>query len=384
MFGRDLRARASDHDISEGCTMMHPEMNGNKKPGAGVALLRSAVAAAAFMLFVVAALLPVAAQDPKLTKFFQDSVGLTPDQIAAIRNGEPVAKNLPSRTPAEVFLFGAIYIHATPESYLKFAQDFDRLRKLPGYLALGVFSNPPQASDLKGFSFDNDDIKALKNCKPGDCLIQMPASSIETLQSSIDWSAPDVGEQVDRQLQKTALQRLLDYQQHGNLVLGVYNDKRDPTEVAQQFAYMLSYSKALPEDLPDFYQYLLDYPKAKPSNTEDAFYWARVKFGLKPTLRIVQMVTLHGSPSGPVAYAIAQKQLYASHYFETALDLSFCVRGSDDSKRPGFYLILAMGSEQAGLTGIKGSIVRKTAVGRSVSNLKDALASIKTTLEGKQ
>ena len=364
--------------------MMHPEMNGNKKPGAGVALLRSAVAAAAFMLFVVAALLPVAAQDPKLTKFFQDSVGLTPDQIAAIRNGEPVAKNLPSRTPAEVFLFGAIYIHATPESYLKFAQDFDRLRKLPGYLALGVFSNPPQASDLKGFSFDNDDIKALKNCKPGDCLIQMPASSIETLQSSIDWSAPDVGEQVDRQLQKTALQRLLDYQQQGNPVLGVYNDKRDPTEVAQQFAYMLSYSKALPEDLPDFYQYLLDYPKAKPSNTEDAFYWARVKFGLKPTLRIVQMVTLHGSPSGPVAYAIAQKQLYASHYFETALDLSFCVRGSDDSKRPGFYLILAMGSEQAGLTGIKGSIVRKTAVGRSVSNLKDALASIKTTLEGKQ
>lgn len=34
----------------------------------------------------------------------------------------------------------------TPESYLKFAQDFDRLRKLPNYLALGVFSNPPPAT----------------------------------------------------------------------------------------------------------------------------------------------------------------------------------------------------------------------------------------------
>jgi hypothetical protein len=205
---------------------------------------RSAIAAAALMILIAAVVLPVSAQDPKLMKFFRDDVALTPDQIAAIRSGQPVAKNLPSRTPAEVFLFGAIYIHATPESYLKFAQDFDRLRKLPDYLSLGVFSNPPQASDLKNFSFDNDDIKALKNCRPGDCLIQMPASSIEALRSSIDWSAPDLGDQVNRQLQKTALQHLLDYQQQGNPVLGVYNDKRDPTEVPRQFAYMLRAGRA--------------------------------------------------------------------------------------------------------------------------------------------
>jgi hypothetical protein len=70
-----------------------------------------------------------------------------------------------------------------------------------------------------------------------------------------------------------------------------------------------------------------------------------------------------------------------SQYFETALDLSFCVR-SVDPKQPGFYLIMAMGSEQAGLTGVQGSIVRKAAVGRSVSNLQNALKTIKTTLEG--
>ena len=291
---------------------------------------------------------------------------------------------MPSRTPAEVFLFGAIYIHAAPESYVKFHHDFDRLRKLPNYLALGVFSNPPQASDLNGFSFDADDIKGLKNCKPGDCLIQMPASSIEELQASIDWSAPDVSDQVNQQLQRTALQRLIAYQHEGNPALGVYNDKRDPTEVPKQFAYMLSYTKALPARLPDFYNYLLEFPKSKPANVDDTFYWARVKFGLKPTLRIVQLITMKGSPADAVAYAIAEKQLYSSHYFETALDLSFCVRGSDDSKQPGFYLIMAMGSEQAGLTGVKGSIVRKTAVGRSVSNLQNALRNIKTTLEGKQ
>jgi hypothetical protein len=178
------------------------------------------------------------------------------------------------------------------------------------------------------------------------------------------------------------LQDLLTYQREGNQALGVYNDKRDPTDVPNQFAYMLSYSKALPARLPDFYNYLLAYPSAKPTNVEDTFYWARVKFGLKPTLRMVQLVTMRGNPGDEVAYAIAEKQLYSSHYFETALDLSFCVRGSDDSKQPGFYLIMAMGSEQAGLTGAKGAIVRKTAVGRSVSNLQNALATIRNVLEG--
>jgi hypothetical protein len=78
-------------------------------------------------------------------------------------------------------------------------------------------------------------------------------------------------------LRKTALERLLAYQREGDKALGVYNDKREPTVVADRFAQMLSYSKVLPERLPAFYRYLLDYPNSKPANVTDRFYWARVK-----------------------------------------------------------------------------------------------------------
>ncbi len=350
-----------------------------------VPMIQTLAATAAVLLLILAPSLPASSQsNHDLQTFFRDDVGLNEEEIAAIRSGKPVAKNMPSRTPAEVFLFGAVYIHASPESYLRFARDIDRIRKLPHTLELEMFSNPPQLSDLKDFSFDSGDVQALKNCRPGDCQIQMPASTIEQLQQSINWSAPDVDEQVKQLLQMTLLQRLLAYQHVGDQALGVYNDKRDPTEVAQQFAYMLSYSKALPEYLPDFYHYLLTYPNAKPANVEDAFYWARVKFGLKPTLRVVQVVTMRGNPGDRLAYAIAEKQLYSSHYFETALDLSFCVRGSDDPKQPGFYLIMAMGSEQAGLAGVKGTMIRKVAVGRSVANLEDTLTAIRNSLESDQ
>ena len=187
---------------------------------------------------------------------------------------------------------------------------------------------------------------------------------------------------MNQLLQKTALGRVLAYQRNGNTALGVYNDKRDPTAVPEQFAYLLSYDSALSEHEPDFYHYLLAYPHGKPANFEETFYWAKVKFGLKPTLRIVHMVTMRGRPADPIACAIAEKAaLFEPLFPDGAGPLHLRPRG-DDPKQPGFYLIKALGSEQAGLTGVKGSIVRKAAVDRAVANLQKGLMRIRETLEG--
>ena len=346
-------------------------------------MIRSAIRVATLLGLIGFVSRPAIPQSsPRLATFFREHIGLSDDQIDSIRNGQPLVRPLPPRTPDEVLLFGAVYIRAAPETYFQYARNFDRLRQVPGFLALGVFTDPPQLSDLQGFSFESDDIQDLKSCEPGKCRIQMPATSIEELRRSVNWSAPDMDEQVNQLLQKRAFERVLAYQREGNKALGVYNDKRDPTNVPEQFAYLLSYDNALPEHASDFYHYLLAYPHDKPAHFEETFYWAKVKFGLKPTLRIVHMVTMRGKPSDPIACAIAQKQLYSSHYFRTALDLSVCVRDSDGPRQAGFYLIKALGSEQGGLSGPKGSIVRRAAVSRAVSDLEKGLAIIRDTIQG--
>jgi hypothetical protein len=116
-----------------------------------------------------------------LERFFKDDIGLTQAQIDSIRGGTAFAKALPSRTPAEIVLFGAVYINAVPEKYVQFAADFERRRKLSGYVAVGVLDNPPRLEDFDGFSFDQEDMQALKKCKPADCQIQMPASAIQEI-----------------------------------------------------------------------------------------------------------------------------------------------------------------------------------------------------------
>jgi hypothetical protein len=93
------------------------------------------------------------------TFFFKKQIGLGDDHFAMIDCGKAVAKMLPSKTPAEIFIFGAVHVNAAPEEYVDLAFDMSRLRRSPSYLGVGRFSNPPTLSDLEGFTLEPDDIK---------------------------------------------------------------------------------------------------------------------------------------------------------------------------------------------------------------------------------
>ena len=314
-------------------------------------------------------------------KFFREFAGLNEEQIVEIRSGKPIAKVIESPTADEVYVFGSVYVEATPESYIKLASDIDTLRKLPSYLAIQSFSDPPQLSDLEGFNLEQQDITELKNCKAEHCQLQLPTEAIEEFQKSIDWSAPDVADRVNRLAQRLALQALTEYMKGGNAALGAYRDKKHPAAIADTFASLIGRFEALPVYLPEFHEYLLNYPNAKSDNVQAGFYWEKVNFGLKPTFRIVQKIVYRGAIGNEPAYAVAEKQIYASHYFQTALDLTVCVK---DAQRPGFYIITVKGSKQAGLTGLKGSIVRKVAVDKTRSSLERVLMTVKQKLESQQ
>jgi len=83
--------------------------------------------------------------------------------------------------------------------------DLNKLKSLPGYLAIRPFSNSPVISDLSGFDIDAGDLNELKNCKPNDCEVQLPEENIEEFTNKIEWSGPDPATQADRLAKEMAL-----------------------------------------------------------------------------------------------------------------------------------------------------------------------------------
>jgi hypothetical protein len=316
--------------------------------------------------------------------FFKEQIGLSDDQIAAIDAGRVVVKTLPSKAPAEVFIFGAVRVNAAPEDYLKFAFDMSRLRRLPGYLAVRRFSNPPTLSDLEGFTLEPDDIKDLRSCRPGACAVQLSSEAMLQLQKAVDWSAPDVAEQVNERVRKMALELLVRYQERGDSALEIYQDKNHGFNMDDAFQSLLSRSEVLPVYLPELKRYLLEYPAAMPPNVESFFYWEKVNFGLKPTLRLNHVIAYRSTGPRGAANVVAVKQLWASHYLELALDLTACVPESGPTKGAGSYVISLKGSTQQGLTGFMGLFRRRVVVRKVLSAQENDLTNIKKALEARE
>ena len=102
---------------------------------------------------------------------------------------------------------------------------------------------------------------------------------------------------------------------------------------------------------------------------------------MKPTIRVNHEIICRAGDAIHAVTAIAIKQLYASHYFHTALDVSVCIKKRPEPDREGFYLLTLKSSEQDGLTGAKGSMLRKVVVNKTRSSLEKVLASIRDTVE---
>ena len=310
-----------------------------------------------------------------------EQLGLTSQQIAAIDAGRPVAKVLSWGGPSEVYLFGAVHVNGSAATYLNAARDIKQLAGTPGYLGIGELSPTTTAADLGALTLEEDDVKALKSCREGACDVQLPSASIQAFHDAVNWTQPDASDQVNRLAREMVIDLTREYRRGGNTALGVYRDKQNPARVVDQFETLVGRAAALPDVMPELRRYLLQYPAADLPGADSALYWEKVSFGMKPTIRVNHSVISSTRAQNRDIGVVAIKQLYASHYFHTALDVSVCVADTERPGSRGFYLLTLKGSEQEGLTGFKGSALRKIVVDKTRSSLESALTAIKQRVE---
>jgi hypothetical protein len=302
--------------------------------------------------------------------------------LRALDAGAAVIKSLETPVRQELAHFGVVHIDATPERFLERFRDIERFESGPGILKIGRFDKPPRLEDLASLTLPAKDVAAAAKCRPRDCDLKLPAAAMNRFRTQVNWSAPHAAHQANDVARTLILELVRAYQSTGNAALGQYDDGGEPLSIAEQFRALLASGNHRPVPVPALMTYLDEYPRNRPAGAEEFFYWSVVDFGLKPTIRVNHVIIqpLTANHAG-VEHVIAIKQLYASHYFHTTLELRFLVDDGRTAGRRGFYLLSIARSRNDGMTGLKGVVLRPIITRRSRDGVRGYLEHVKRQVE---
>jgi hypothetical protein len=327
----------------------------------------------------------VASPSARSVSFVNDVFGqqrFSAADLRALDAGAAVVKVLDTPVRRELAHFGAVHIDAPADRFVDRFRAIEQFERGPGVPQIGRFTFPPRSEDLAALTLPAKDMMSLPACRPGDCDMKLSTAAMARFRDRVDWSSPDAALQTHEVARGLILELVQAYQANGNAALGQYDDGGEPLLVAKEFRALLMSANQLPLPVPGLIAYLEDYPRGRPSGAEDFFYWSTVDFGLRPTVRVnhVMIFPMAARPSG-VSYVIAIKQLYASHYFQTTLELRFLVDDDRRAHQPGFYLLSITRSRIDGTTGLKGSLLRSVISRRSRTVVRNYLEHLKRQVE---
>ena len=312
---------------------------------------------------------------PTLDRYLTNSLKLTELERRTLLSGAPLANVIDADPAREVAVFGAIWVNAPIARYLDAVNDIENFEQGGGFRVTKKVSEPARVEDFAQLFLPQEDVDDLRKCRVGDCELKAAAFAIERLQKEVNWSRGDAKAQVERFLRGLAVEYVNAYRQGGNSELAVYRDRSNPTFVAREFESLVKSMPEFDQYLTEMKLFLLEYPKPASYPTTSFIYWQEADFGLKPTIRI-NHVAIQQSAGGAV---VASKQLYASHYFWTGLELRMLV--PDQARGPGFWFVNVSRSRSDGLSGFLGRVIRGKVRDAARSGVEKGLAAARKALE---
>ena len=325
--------------------------------------LHAAVAALVFQLG------PSAAGQTWDLPVLQRFLGFTENEWQQVDRGTVVARTLRATDGREFAVVSAVRSAASSACFIAQFQDIEKFKKSPLVLEVRRFSDPPVMEDLASMMLDGKDVAGLSACQSGNCSVRLPAEAMELIHRG----------EADRH---TAFRRwLLSYVQafkgQGNAALVAYHDKSQPVRLADELSALLNAKPSLADLAPEVYSYLARYPAAPlPGAASEFSYWSRENFGLRAVVSVTH-ASVHRQPGQAI---IATKQIYANHYFDGSLGLTFLIDVPGASPE-AVYVVYLNRSRIDLLSGVLGGLRRLILRGRLLEGYKENLREMVKRLD---
>jgi hypothetical protein len=307
----------------------------------------------------------------------QEVAKFSDSEMQSLKQGKVITKQLKTKVKQEMAFFSIVRIDVPKTFFVQQYTDESSL-ETQAVTAWGRFSTPPVLRDVQGLSLPEKDREDAVRCKAGDCKIKLSADEIAAFRK-LKRSASDFAKQADALFRESLVKDLQSYQEKGNTALSIYHDKKKPVELAKEFYGLLEQTPYLYASYPELDAYLKGYPETTLAGIKESFVWANVSLGdqvERPLIVVSHMVGYQ--PEGRDELIIAEKQLYATHFFEASLGLTLLENDPEQENR--LYLLHLNRSRLDLLRSIPGFLANKL-YNEVKKLLPKKMQSLKTRIE---
>ena len=98
---------------------------------------------------------------------------------------------MPTGQPGEVQMAGVVLVHVSAEDFMQAFRDIEHFEAGREVVRTGRFKSSPSPSDFGGYDLLDLSKDELLACRPGKCAYKIPAETMESLQTKIDWTGTD-------------------------------------------------------------------------------------------------------------------------------------------------------------------------------------------------
>lgn len=310
-------------------------------------------------------------------EFLAPGVVVSGADRARLDDDQVVARVLSGKS-GQLAVFVATRMNAPPDALVAWTRAIAELKRSKFVLAIGRFSDPPRPSDLEGLTLDQRDLDTIRQCRPGNCGLKLPAADIESLTGVVATAGADWPDAVQREFRRLLAARVVQYRAGGLAALASPADRKKSTRPDDALSAIVEQSPYLGK-LPHVVAWLEDYPHAD-SAVESFFYWSKEHYGEgKPVISITHVGILRPESDHRLpAVLVAGKQIFATHYLEGALGLTMIVR---DASNGAPYLAYVNRSQVDILRGLLGRFVRGALEDRVERQAPQIVRSLRARLE---
>ena len=259
---------------------------------------------------------------------------ITAHDLTTLNKGQAIGRLIKLGDETDIAIMGAVRLNVPAKAYIDWYRRVENYKYSAMVEEAARFHVPPRPEDVATFAVDTNQIKLLKECKPGNCGFKFSNEEIARSQAELDWKSPNVVPQAEALAKSILLQHVARYMTQGDSALPKYNDKPEEVDVLATFRSLLEDSPYIKTAFPELFAQLSQYRGIEESaNRDEMIYWSREHygFGLKPLINVTHTMLYKASPSVTV---IAGKQIWASHYYDGSLGITVLADAN-----PGTYLV---------------------------------------------